>query len=222
MHTFISQHVCGSQRMTCGNLVSLSTVWSLGTEYQARQQALFPIEPAHCPCSFCLLTSPHSGQWGWNHTSIEVMDTKALFKKGCGNIVHFSGSAGWATLRPGWRHFFWNCLLASKTTNSCHFLCVLSRPLPACFYLISLVLASLLPLYTIFQGVISSFFFLLCSLVFCLNSCLSEGVRSPETGVINSCELPRECWELNPGPLEEQPVLLASEPLFQECWFCLF
>jgi hypothetical protein len=27
------------------------------------------------------------------------------------------------------------------------------------------------------------------------------------------CELPGECWELNSGPLEEQPVLLTAEPL---------
>ena len=27
-----------------------------------------------------------------------------------------------------------------------------------------------------------------------------EGVRSPETGVADDCELPCRCWELNPGP----------------------
>ena len=26
------------------------------------------------------------------------------------------------------------------------------------------------------------------------------------------CELPCGCWELNPGPLEEEPVLLIPEP----------
>jgi len=42
--------------------------------------------------------------------------------------------------------------------------------------------------------------------------CLCEGVGSPGTGVTDSCELPRKCWELDPGPLEEQqPVLLTSE-----------
>jgi hypothetical protein len=31
----------------------------------------------------------------------------------------------------------------------------------------------------------------------------------------DGCELPCGCWELNPGPLEEQPVLLSSEPSLQ-------
>jgi hypothetical protein len=26
------------------------------------------------------------------------------------------------------------------------------------------------------------------------------------------CELLCACWDLNPGPLEEQPVLLTTEP----------
>ena len=39
-----------------------------------------------------------------------------------------------------------------------------------------------------------------------------EGARSPATGVTDSCELPCGYWELNPGPLEEQPVLLTTEP----------
>ena len=29
------------------------------------------------------------------------------------------------------------------------------------------------------------------------------------------CELPYGCWELNPGPLEEQSVLLITEPSLQ-------
>ena len=32
--------------------------------------------------------------------------------------------------------------------------------------------------------------------------------------IIDGCELPCECWEWNPGPLEEQPVfLISSAPL---------
>ena len=34
-------------------------------------------------------------------------------------------------------------------------------------------------------------------------------------GVTDSCELPCGCWELNPGPLVEQPVLLNTEPSLQ-------
>lgn len=50
-------------------------------------------------------------------------------------------------------------------------------------------------------------------------------------GVISGCELPCKCWEMNPGPLEEQLVLLNAEPALQRtflfvclvgwliCWF---
>jgi hypothetical protein len=37
-------------------------------------------------------------------------------------------------------------------------------------------------------------------------------IRTPGTGVTDSCELLCRCWESNLGPLEEQPVLLVSEP----------
>ena len=36
-------------------------------------------------------------------------------------------------------------------------------------------------------------------------------VRSPETGVIDGFKLPLQLWELSPGPLGEQSVLLTSE-----------
>ena len=49
--------------------------------------------------------------------------------------------------------------------------------------------------------------------MFCLpDVCLCEGVGSPGIGVTDSCELSCGCWELNLGPLEEQPVLLTIEP----------
>ena len=38
-----------------------------------------------------------------------------------------------------------------------------------------------------------------------------EGIRSQ----LDGCEPPRGCWELNSGPLEEQTVLLTTEPSFQ-------
>lgn len=31
------------------------------------------------------------------------------------------------------------------------------------------------------------------------------------TGIIDGCELPSGCWESNPGPLEEQTILLIIE-----------
>ena len=33
--------------------------------------------------------------------------------------------------------------------------------------------------------------------------------------IMDGCEPPRGCWELNSGPLEEQSVLLTSEPSLQ-------
>ena len=42
-----------------------------------------------------------------------------------------------------------------------------------------------------------------------------EGVRTSGTGVMDGCRLPCGCWELNSGPLEEQPVLLTTEPSLQ-------
>lgn len=38
--------------------------------------------------------------------------------------------------------------------------------------------------------------------------------------VTDSYEL--SCWKQNPGVLEEQPVLLVSEPSLKPLWFCLF
>lgn len=39
-----------------------------------------------------------------------------------------------------------------------------------------------------------------------------KGIGSPRTGVMNGCEAPRGCWELNLGPLQEQGVLLTTKP----------
>lgn len=41
---------------------------------------------------------------------------------------------------------------------------------------------------------------------FCVPS-VSVEVRLPGTDVTGGCELPCQCWELNPSPLKEQPVL---------------
>jgi hypothetical protein len=40
-------------------------------------------------------------------------------------------------------------------------------------------------------------------------------MRSPATGGSDKHKLPHGCWELNQGPLEEQPVLVISEPSLQ-------
>lgn len=41
---------------------------------------------------------------------------------------------------------------------------------------------------------------------------LEGGVGSSGAGVTGSYQLPYGCWELNPGTLEEQPVVLTTEP----------
>ena len=41
------------------------------------------------------------------------------------------------------------------------------------------------------------------------------GVGSPGTGDPGNCDPPCGCLELNPGPLEEQLVLLIAEPSLQ-------
>ena len=47
----------------------------------------------------------------------------------------------------------------------------------------------------------------------CVSVCLC--VRFPGTGITENCELPCRSWELNPGPLKKQPVLLTTEPSLQ-------
>lgn len=39
-----------------------------------------------------------------------------------------------------------------------------------------------------------------------------EGVGSPGTGIAGGYEVPCGCWEVNLSPLEQQPVLLTTEP----------
>ena len=60
------------------------------------------------------------------------------------------------------------------------------------------------------------YFYFMCTLCFaCMYVCLCEDVWSPRTEVTDSCEAPSGCWELKWDPLEEQPVLLTSEPSSQ-------
>jgi hypothetical protein len=58
-------------------------------------------------------------------------------------------------------------------------------------------------------------------MVFCLHVYLHEGVGSSGTGAIDSWELPRvnAMWvlEMEPAPLEDQPVLLTPEPPLHAC-----
>ena len=45
-------------------------------------------------------------------------------------------------------------------------------------------------------------------------------VGSPETGITKNYEIPCGCWELDTGPLGEEPVLLTVHPFFQPFGFC--
>lgn len=47
------------------------------------------------------------------------------------------------------------------------------------------------------------------------NCSYRHGVGSSRTVVTDGCELLRDCWELDPGCLAEQPVFLATETSFQ-------
>ncbi|XP_063128212.1 dynein regulatory complex protein 8 isoform X4 [Rattus norvegicus] len=49
--------------------------------------------------------------------------------------------------------------------------------------------------------------------VFC--SCLQTHQKRTSDPITDGCELPCSCWELNSGPLEEQSVLLTTEPSLQ-------
>jgi hypothetical protein len=53
-----------------------------------------------------------------------------------------------------------------------------------------------------------------CVLCACL-VVIEEGTRFPKTGVTDGSEPPCWCWELNPGPLQEQTALLTTEPSLQ-------
>lgn len=63
------------------------------------------------------------------------------------------------------------------------------------------------------QGITSFYSFNFIDLLYtqcstCVYVCMSE-----EGTIMDDCELPRCCWELNSGP--QQPVLLSSEPSLQ-------
>jgi len=48
-----------------------------------------------------------------------------------------------------------------------------------------------------------------------------EGIGSLGNGGTDAYEASCRCWESNPDPLEEQPVLLSSEPSLNPCSFLL-
>ena len=59
------------------------------------------------------------------------------------------------------------------------------------------------------------FIYLFKDLCIYLYSILPVGQKRAPDLIIGGCEPPCGCWELNSGPLEEQPVLLTAEPSLQ-------
>ena len=55
----------------------------------------------------------------------------------------------------------------------------------------------------------------LCVYINALSVCLSVHQKRALDPIIDICELPCSCWELNSGFLEEQPVLLTPKPSLQ-------
>ena len=48
-----------------------------------------------------------------------------------------------------------------------------------------------------------------------LSACMPAGQKRASDPITDGCEPPCGCWELNSGPLEEQAMLLTSEPSLQ-------
>lgn len=42
-----------------------------------------------------------------------------------------------------------------------------------------------------------------------------KGIRSPGTSVIDTCQLPHECWKPNSGTLKEQKMFLSAKSWLQ-------
>ena len=66
-----------------------------------------------------------------------------------------------------------------------------------------------------------SFFFLRFIYLLCIQSSVCMYTYSQmmvQDLITDGCDPPCSCWTLNSGPLEEQPVLLTSEPSLQPPW----
>jgi hypothetical protein len=62
--------------------------------------------------------------------------------------------------------------------------------------------------------------FIICIWVHC--SCLQIPQKRASDPITDGCEPPCGCWELNSGPLEEQSVLLTTEPSLQPLSECSY
>ena len=114
------------------------------------------------------------------------------------------------------------------------YLSVFHMEVPYTLSLTKCVLHSLSPWFPIPAVCVSFFLSLFCVCVCIARTCVCVCVcvcmcvcarahlflawcpwRSPETAVMNDCELPYEYWGPIWGSLQEQQVFLTSQPLFQ-------
>jgi len=66
---------------------------------------------------------------------------------------------------------------------------------------------------SLFVSFLKLYLFILCIGVPC--SCLQTHQKRASDLITDGCEPPCGCWDLNSGPLEEQSVLLTTEPTLQ-------
>jgi len=78
---------------------------------------------------------------------------------------------------------------------------------PLCLFSVSLTLE------TQSYSFLKKYLFILCIWVHC--RCLQTHQKKASDLITDGCEPPCGCWELNSGPLEEQSVLLTTEPSLQ-------
>ena len=109
----------------------------------------------------------------------------------------------------------WYNLKRSFFSVCCHIYCVMvpiviqkvfnfTRPHLLIFYLSSCAVSVLFR-----ESFLNLFIYCVCNI---LSACMSKGQKRAPDLIIDGCEPPCGCWELNSGPLEEQVVLLTTEP----------
>ena len=80
-------------------------------------------------------------------------------------------------------------------------------------------LSDCLSVFLSFSFSLSLFLSFLLKLYF---SCTQTHQKRASDLITDDCESPCGCWELNSGPLEEQPVLLTTEPSLQSLLLILY
>ena len=192
-------------------------MWVLGIEPGSSGRAAGALTPEPCLqlppgdhfCFRCFVCSLQISSWFF------VMRPQWLSRSSCLDLLS-SLPLVYSILSYIFAHmceYIYVCVHMDKGTSprlSC--VCLSS------FLLLLLLLCLLLSYFLSFFLFNNLFIFILCTLVSWLNVCLCVCVRSPGTGVTGS-----RCWNLNPDPLKEPPVLLTAEPSLQpqDCGFII-